>query len=102
MRPATNLPSSRSSLSNLSVMSVSSLDIYHPHAGLDLLAGQIDLQQSIFQRGSGDFDAVGQHEAAQKLARCDAAVKERFAVCVRLTPTDHQLAVLLGDAKLFF
>src|ERR1700761_4688935 len=102
MRPATNLPSSRSSLSNLSVMSTSSPDVYYPHTWLDLLAGQINLQQSICQRGSGDFDAVSQDEAAQKLSRRDATVKERFAVCVCLTAANHQLAVLFGDAKLFY
>src|ERR1700677_1436453 len=101
MRLATNLPSSNSSLSNLSVMSTSSPDVYYPHTWLDLLAGQIDLQQSIFQRGSDDFDAVGQDEAAQKLSRRNAPVKERFAVCVRLAPANHQLAVLFGDAELF-
>src|ERR1700721_4596227 len=91
MRPATNLPSSRSSLSNLSVILTSSPDFYRPHAGLDLLADQIDLQQSIFQRGSGDFDAVSQDKAAQKLSRRNATVKERFAVCFRLAPPDHPL-----------
>jgi hypothetical protein len=61
-------------------MSTSSPDVYHPHAGLDLSAGQINLQQSTCQRGSGDFDAVSQDEAAQKLSRRNAAVKERFAI----------------------
>src|SRR5579872_3368869 len=102
MRPATNWPFSTSSLSNLSVMSSSSPDIYHPHSKLDLLADQIDLQQSICQRGSGDFDAIGQNEAAQKLSRRDAPVKERFVVCYSLASADHQLVIFLGDAKLFF
>src|ERR1700744_5308237 len=102
MRPATNLPSSSSSLSNLSVILASIPDVYHPHTWLDLLAGQINLQQSICQRGSGDFDAVSQHEAAQKLPRRNATVKERFAVCFPLASANHQLAVLFGDVKLFF
>ncbi len=65
-----------------------------------MLAGQIDAQQSILQRGSSHFDAIGEHKAAQKLSRCDAAMKERFAVNLSLASTDHQLAVFFGDAEL--
>jgi hypothetical protein len=36
------------------------------------------------------------------LSRRNAAVKERFAILFRLYASDHQLVILLGDAKLFF
>ena len=45
-----------------------------------------------------DFDAIRQHEGAQKLSRRNAAMKERFVVCLILPAPDHQLAVLDRDA----
>jgi hypothetical protein len=51
---------------------------------LDLPAGQIVPEQSIFQRGCPHFDAPALDEAAQKMSRRIAAVKERFAVGLHL------------------
>ena len=43
---------------------------------MDVRTRQIYFQQSIFQRGRFDFDAIGEHESPQKLSCRDAAVQD--------------------------
>src|SRR5690242_13195436 len=55
----------------------------------------------MFQLRAGDFDPFGENEGALKLACGDAAMKERFAVCLNLLAADQELAALNGDVQLF-
>src|SRR5262249_18998615 len=55
---------------------------------------EIDIQQSVVERGAGHLDAVGQDETALELPRGDAAVQEHAAGLVALLAAGHQLVVL--------
>src|SRR5581483_11911489 len=82
------------SLSKTSSMLTSTLDLDDPDLGFVIRTRQKNSQQSIFQRGRFDFDALGQDEGTQKLSGGDAPVKERFGFRLILPALDHQLAVL--------
>ena len=58
------------------------------------------MQQAVLERGAGDLDAVGQHEAALELARGDAAMQEDPALGVVVLPAaDQELVVLQRDRE---
>ena len=65
---------------------------------------QINMQKPVLHPGVFDLDPLGQHEAALKGARRDAAMQEDAVVggvliLGGLTAPDHQLAVLYGQGQ---
>src|SRR5437868_15092760 len=73
------------------------LDVTHPALGLG--TDQIDVQQTVVQQRSADFDAFGEHKRPLELARRDAAVQVDTLRIVSLSAAHHQLVVLDRDAE---
>ena len=70
------------------------------HQPFGLMAHEIDLQQSVRQVSGADFDAVGKHKSALKLARCYAAVQILPIGIVSLLPANGQLIVFQDNLEL--
>ena len=66
-------------------------------------AYQIDMQQTLVQRGADDFHAIRQHETALESTGGDATMKEcPFLRFFGLATGDGQFAVFNGDRQLAF
>src|SRR6185437_12520667 len=69
-------------------------DLDAAHLALDDAAHEIDIEQTVVERGAGHLDTVGQYEGALELARGDAAMKVDAILVVGLLAAHDELIVL--------
>ena len=75
------------------------LDLDLADLGLDEGTDDLDMEQTIIERGASDLDALGQHEGALELAGGDTAVQIQTLPLLGLLAADDELRVLDLDRQ---